>query len=129
MKEFDYLLSSINNPDFTSSDFRNIGGMSLNNTQFLDKDYYKNKQSIRNNKNFLDNQGNFSEQKFDDYYNKIADSFKSFSTESAIDDYEYSIWDSMRPANAKTKYIKFKLETVNNPDHIKIGVSGINQVT
>lgn len=129
MKEFDYLLSSINNPDFTSSDFRNIGGMNLDNTQFLDKDYYKNKQSIRNNQNFLDNQGNFSEQKFDDYYNKVADSFKSFSTESAIDDYEYSIWDSMRPANAKTKDIKFKLETVNNPDHIKIGVSGINQVT
>lgn len=129
MKEFDYLLSSINNPDFTSGDFKNIGGMSLDNTQFLDKDYYKNRPSIRNNQNFLDNQGNFSEQKFDDFYNKVADSFRSFSTESAIDDYEYSIWDPARPDNAKVKDINFKIETINNPDHIKIGVSGINTVT
>lgn len=129
MKQYDYLLASLNNPDFSPGDFKDIAGMSLENTQFASKDLYKNNPKIREQEIFQDKEGNFSDQKFDQYYNNVASSFRDFSTESAIDDYEYSIWDTRRPTGAKIKSINFNLSTVNNPDHIKIGVEGINKVT
>jgi hypothetical protein len=32
MKQNDWIIANINNPDFTASDFKNIGGLSLENT-------------------------------------------------------------------------------------------------
>lgn len=129
MKQYDYLLASLNNPDFTSGDFKDVAGMNLANTQFASKDLYKSNPKIRSQKIFQDAEGNFSDQKFDQYYNNVASSFRDFSTESAVDDYEYSIWDTRRPTGAKIKSINFNLNTVNNPDHIRIGVGGINKIT
>lgn len=129
MKENDWLVASLNNPEFTSQDFKNVSGMTLDNTQFMSKDVYKNSPYIRNQKIFQDNEGNFSDQKFDAYYNNVASSFRDFSTENTIDNYEYSMWDVNRPANGRIKSINFNLSTVNNPDHIRIGVGGINKIT
>lgn len=129
MKQYDYLLASLNNPDFTSGDFKDVAGMNLANTQFASKDLYKSNPKIKSQKIFQDAEGNFSDQKFDQYYNNVASSFRDFSTESAIDDYEYSMWDTRRPEGAKVKSINFNLNTVNNPDHIRIGVGGINKIT
>ena len=129
MKQYDYLLASLNNPDFTSGDFKDVAGMNLANTQFASKDLYKSNPKIRSQKIFQDAEGNFSDQKFDQYYNNVASSFRDFSTESAVDDYEYSMWDTRRPEGAKVKSINFNLNTVNNPDHIRIGVGGINKIT
>lgn len=129
MKQYDYLLASLNNPDFTSGDFKDVAGMNLENTQFASKDLYKSNPKIRSQKIFQDAEGNFSDYKFDQYYNNVASSFRDFSTESAVDDYEYSMWDTRRPEGAKVKSINFNLNTVNNPDHIRIGVGGINKIT
>ena len=129
MKQNDWLVASLNNPDFTPQDFKDISGMSLDNTQFLSKEAYKQKPYIRNQQMFKDKEGNFSDNKFDQYYNNISNTFRDFSTEDTVDNYEYDIWDVNRPAKGKIKNINFNLNTVNNPDHIRIGVRGINTIT
>ena len=129
MKQNDWLVASLNNPEFTAQDFKDVSGMTLDNTQFMSKDVYKNSPYIRSQKMFQDNDGNFSDQKFDAYYNNVASTFRDFSTESSVDNYEYSMWDVNRPAGGRIKNINFNLNTVNNPDHIRIGVGGINKIT
>ena len=61
MKQYDYLLASLNNPDFTSGDFKDVAGMNVANTQFASKDLYKNNPKIRSQKIFQDAEGNFSD--------------------------------------------------------------------
>lgn len=129
MKQNDWLVASLNNPDFTPQDFKDISGMSLDNTQFLSKEAYKQKPYIRNQQIFKDKEGNFSDTKFDQYYNNISSTFRDFSTEDTVDNYEYDIWDINRPVKGRIKDINFSLNTVNNPDHIRIGVEGINAIT
>ena len=129
MKQNDWLVASLNNPEFTAQDFKDVSGMTLDNTQFMSKDVYKNSPYIRNQKMFQDSNGNFSDQKFDAYYNNVASTFRDFSTENSVDNYEYSMWDVNRPARGRVKDINFNLNTVNNPDHIRIGVGGINKTT
>lgn len=129
MKQNDWLVASLNNPEFTAQDFKDVSGMTLDNTQFMSKDVYKNSPYIRNQKMFQDNDGNFSDQKFDAYYNNVASTFRDFSTENSVDNYEYSMWDVNRPAGGRVKNVNFNLNTVNNPDHIRIGVGGINKIT
>lgn len=128
-KQNDWLVASLNNPDFTVSDFKNISELSLDNTQFLNKELYKSSDFIRNQKQFQDANGKFSEKKFDKFYEDTASSFKDFSTENVIDDYQYNMWDPSRPNNGKIKSINFNLATVKNPDHNRIGVEGINALT
>jgi hypothetical protein len=48
MKENDWLIASLNNPDFSAGDFKDVSGLSLDNTQFLSEDVYKNSPYIRN---------------------------------------------------------------------------------
>ena len=43
MKQNDWIVANINNPDFTSSDLKNIGGLSLENTQLLPFEDYLSK--------------------------------------------------------------------------------------
>ena len=129
MKQNDWLVASLNNPEFTAQDFKDVSGMTLDNTQFMSKDVYKNSPYIRNQKMFQDNDGNFSDQKFDAYYNNVASTFRDFSTENSVDNYEYSMWDVNRPAGGRVKDVNFNLNTVNNPDHMRIGVGGINKIT
>lgn len=129
MKQNDWLVASLNNPEFTAQDFKDVSGMTLDNTQFMSKDVYKNSPYIRSQKMFQDNDGNFSDQKFDTYYNNVASTFRDFSTENSVDNYEYSMWDVNRPAGGRVKNVNFNLNTVNNPDHIRIGVGGINKIT
>ena len=128
-KQNDWLVASLNNPDFTVSDFKNISELSLDNTQFLNKELYKSSDFVRNQKQFQDENGNFSEKKFDKFYEDAASSFKDFSVENTIDDYQYSMWDPSRPNNGKIKSINFNLETIKNPDHFKVGIEGINATT
>ena len=128
-KQNDWIVATLNNPDFSVSDFKNISGLSLANTQFLDEDVYKNSAFIKNQKQFQDNNGNFSEQKFNDFYNQAATSFRNFSIEDTVDNYQYDMWDPSAPANGKIKSINFNLSTVQNPDHYRIGVEGINTLT
>jgi hypothetical protein len=80
LKENDWIVAGINNPTFESQDFKEVLGMTLDNTQLKDADYYKNSEYIKNQDIFKDNEGNFSPDKFDAFYQQQAYKFSDFSS-------------------------------------------------
>lgn len=128
MKKNDWIVASINNPTYDPQDFKYLSGMNLDNTQMLSKDEYSKSPFIQNADKFKDKNGDFSQSLFDTFYKDSAQKFADFSTEDQVDDYQYSMWDVTRPDNAKIKNPNFNITKEQNPDHITIGVSGINQV-
>ena len=125
MKQNDWIVASLNNPDFTATDFKNILDLSLDNTQLLSKDEYLKSSFITNNPMFQDNNGEFSKQKFDDYYNKQLEKFNNFSSESLIDNYQYGFWDTSRKS-LKNNVVEPKIgvDLVLNAEHTSKGVTG-----
>lgn len=129
MKQNDWIVATINNPTFDAGDFQHISDMTLDNTQLLSKDQYLKSRYIRENDLFKNSQGEFSEELFDRFYQGAAQKFAEFSTENIVDNYEYSMWDVMRPQKGKVKDVNFNLGIQQNPDHISIGVAGFNEVS
>ena len=129
MKQNDWIVATINNPTFDAGDFQYISDMTLDNTQLLSKDQYLKSRYIRENDLFKNSQGEFSEELFDRFYQGAAQKFAEFSTENIVDNYEYDMWDVMRPEKGKVKDVNFNLEIQQNPDHISIGVAGFNEVS
>jgi hypothetical protein len=78
MAKNDWIVAGLNNPDFTPYDFSVIADMSLNNTQMLSKDEYLKSDFIKNHELFKDESGNFSNDKFNQYYNHKLMEFREF---------------------------------------------------
>lgn len=129
MKQNDWIVATINNPTFDAGDFQHISDMTLDNTQLLSKDQYLKSRYIRENDLFKNSQGEFSEELFDRFYQGAAQKFAEFSTENIVDNYEYSMWDVMRPEKGKVKDVNFNLGIQQNPDHISIGIAGFNEAS
>ena len=129
MKQNDWLVANINNPTYDSQDFRYISGLTLDNTQMLSKEDYLKSDFIRNNEAFKDQNGSFDEKIFQDIYEQAAQKFSDFSAEDEVDNYQYSMWDVLRPDGAEVKNPNFTLSKEKNPQHISIGVAGINEVS
>ena len=125
MKENDWIIASMNNPQFDAADFQAVAGMNLANTQLLSKEEYKKSSAITNSPLFQTN-GSFDSQKFDDFYNSRIVSYNEFAADSALDNYEYDMWDTRRPANGRVKDPQFQMTRYPNPDHISIGIEGPN---
>lgn len=124
----DWIIASIKNPSFDAADMKNVIGLNLNNTQLLAKEDYYNSPDVQ--EAFKDaTTGEFNKTAFNNYYDQKANSFSNFSTESSIDNYEYSIWDTSRPANGKIRNTQFTIGQESNPDDIKVGIAGINETT
>lgn len=129
MKQNDWIVATINNPTFDADDFQHISDMTLDNTQLLSKDQYLKSRYIRENDLFKNDQGEFSEELFDRFYQGAAQKFAEFSTENIVDNYEYDMWDVMRPEKGKVKDVNFSLGVQQNPEHISIGVAGFNEIS
>lgn len=128
MKENDYILANILNPGFSNQDFKDILGMNMENTQILPYSSYTSSPFITQNELFQDNNGNFSEQKFKDFYTTNVGKFSSFNVDQPIvENFEYSIFDSSRKLNSRIKDPNFKMNVVSNPDRIATGISGRNE--
>lgn len=125
MKENDWIIATMNNPEYDNTDFQ-IVGMNLNNTQLLSRQEYLKSDLVK--QHFTDQNGKFQEQEFNDFYNTQADRFKDFSEQQISDALEYSMFDVMRPADARVKNPNFQIRERQNPEHITIGISGINAV-
>lgn len=125
MKQNDWIVASLNNPDFTATDFKNILDLSLDNTQLLSKDEYLKSSFITENPLFQKEDGQFDKNKFDDFYNKQVEKFNNFSTESLVDNYQYGFWDTSRKS-VKDNVInpKIGVDIVSNPEHTSKGVVG-----
>lgn len=84
MKEFDWMLESINNPSFTNSDFKSVG-INMNNTSLLSKEDYKNSTVIKENPVFQ-TEGEFDEVKFDNIYNHVLSNYNELSNDTYNED-------------------------------------------
>lgn len=126
MKENDWIIANINNPDFTVSDFKNIGGLSLENTQLLPLDQYLSNEKVKNSDLFKDSSGEFNKNIFKSYYNNLAEKFSNFAQESSLDNYEYGFWDVFQKPNSRVRNPNFKIEKISNPTHQSYGVLGLN---
>lgn len=129
MKENDWIVASVNNPDFTPQDFKDVGGMNLDNTQILPYESYVNKPFIVENQQFKDDQGNFSESKFQDFYKSKLQTFSQFASSEPVDNFEYSLFDTSRRPGNRVKDKPFELVNVSNPDRVTTGISGRNVQT
>lgn len=128
MKQNDWIVATVNNPTYDSQDFQYLSGLTLENTQLLPKEAYLKSSFIRENNAFKDKDGNFNEQLFDNIYRDAVQKFQDFSTENEVNDYQYSMWDVLRPKGGKIKDLNFRMSKEKNPQHISIGVAGINEV-
>lgn len=126
MKEHDWIVAGLNNPNFTPDNFRGIG-MYLDNTQLLSKEDYLKSDYIKNHDAFKDSYGNFSQNKFETFYNNKVQEFENFKT---VDDViYYDLYDVNRMGDPKgeVKDPSFIMYRVSNPNQITIGVGGINK--
>ena len=128
MKQNDWIVATVNNPTYDSQDFQYLSGLTLENTQLLPKEAYLKSSFIRENDAFKDKDRNFDEQLFDNVYRDAVQKFQDFSTENEVNDYQYSMWDVLRPKDGKIKDLNFRMSKEKNPQHISIGVAGINEV-
>lgn len=127
IKENDWLVATINNPEFTADDFRDVAGMTLDNTQLLSADEYLKSDFIRQNKLFTNDNGEFNEQKFRDFYKQKTQEFQAFATNDSVDNYQYGLWDTTRPVDGRVRDPGFKFIKLSNPDFHSIGITGPNQ--
>lgn len=130
MRNNDWIVASVNNPDFSNQDFKNILDMNMDNTQILPYSSYVSSPFITQNDNFKNQDGTFNESKFKDFYNQALNQYQTFNDSNpAIDNFEYSIFDPNRTSNSRVKDPNFKLNVVSNPDRVAIGIAGRNQKT
>lgn len=77
MKQNDYFLNQMYNPDFSPGDFETVG-LKSDNTTIRDKEEYKNLDIVKNNPVFQTD-GEFDENKFNQMYNKAMFGFQQMS--------------------------------------------------
>lgn len=128
MKQNDWIVANINNPNFSESDFKNIQGLSLDNTQLLPMSSYLDSKFITENDLFKNDDGTFNKDKFETFYKNQASKFSNFQEESSLDNYEYGFWDIYQKPDSRVKNPDFNLEVVNNPEHVSYGVVAPNEL-
>ena len=126
-KENDWLVSTINQPEFNMTDFINIG-LNVNNTELKEKEFYKEKEYFR--KQFINNDGVFDEKAFDKKYDDVADLYKTFayvtSQSDFLDTAEFSYNNLFASDNAKRYANDYKITNVKNPFRTITGTEGVN---
>ena len=116
MKENDYFLNVLENPDFDPRDFKNVG-LTMENTSLESKETYKEIEAIRNNPIFQTD-GKFDEAKYNKAYDLVSTSFKVFSDSYLIDkissDKIFSKYDIFAPEDRRDKE-EVKITRTINP--------------
>lgn len=127
MAKNDWIVAGLNNPDFTNADFSNIADMTVDNTQLLSRDEYLKSDFIKQNPMFRDpNTGNFSEQKFTEYYKKRVQDFGEFQQGDYYQGPALDMFDIDRTKDTPVQDIKFNISRGVNPDRQAIGIEGVN---
>ena len=83
-KENDLLFNQLQNPMFTSYDFKQVG-LDINNTSLEDKEVYKNLDFVKNNQ-LLQTDGAFDEAKFDVLYKTALSNYNEMAQNKVGED-------------------------------------------
>ena len=126
MKQNDWIVANINNPNFSSSDFQDAG-LSSDNTQMLSEDDYLKSKFITDNPNFKDDAGVFSKSKFDTFYKQTLTKFNDFSTQQ--DNFQYDIFNPKYTPNSRKKNYQMDIKIVPNPDHTGYGTGARDEIS
>lgn len=126
-KQNDWLVSTLNQPDFSIQDFTNIG-LNHENTELKDRDFYKSKKYFQDQ--FVNEDGVFDEKAFDKKYDQMADAFKVFAHITSENDFldraEFNYNNIWASDKAKRFASDFKFEAVKNPFRSITGTEGVN---
>lgn len=112
MKQNDWLVAGLLNPEFNTSDFL-ISGLTPDNTQLLTAEQYKKSSFVRDR---FTEDGVFNEQKFDDFYKKRAEEFGKLQSMDVKDTFVYSPFDTKAKPNSSTQSPNYSLDIVANPN-------------
>ncbi len=126
MVKNDWIVAGLSNPQFTNKDFKNIAGMTVDNTQLLNSDEYLKYDFIKNNPEFRDKNGNFSKDKFTDYYKKRVKDFGEFQEQEIPRGPALDMFDIDRTKTTPVKNIRFGIRRGINPNRQAIGIEGVN---
>lgn len=126
MAKNDWIVAGLNNPDFTNADFKNIADMTLDNTQLLSQDEYLKSNYIKNNPAFKDESGNFSQDKFADYYKQRVQDFGDFQEQEISQGPALDMFDIDRTTATPIQDIHFDIKRGVNPDRQAVGIEGVN---
>ena len=121
MKENDWLVAGIMNPDKKVNDFL-ASGLSVENTQLLSADQYKSSPFIQ--QRFTKN-GKFDEDSFDQFYRQKVSDFGDFQNKTVEDTYLYSPFDPRaKKGNKLTKDTSMSMSMIANPSDEVFTISG-----
>ena len=112
MKQNDWLVAGLLNPEFNTSDFL-ISGLTPDNTQLLTAEQYKKSSFVRDR---FTEDGVFNEQKFDDFYKKRAEEFGKLQSMDVKDTFVYSPFDTKAKPNSSVQSPNYSLDIVANPN-------------
>lgn len=110
MKENDWLVAGILNPEFNTSDFL-ISGLTSDNTQLLTQEQYKKSPFVK--EKFTEN-GIFNEQAFEDFYKKRAEEFGRLQSMNINDTFVYSPFDTKAKPDSTVESPKYSIDIVAN---------------
>lgn len=111
MKQNDWLVAGLLNPEFNTSDFL-ISGLTPDNTQLLTAEQYKKSSFVRDR---FTEDGVFNEQKFDDFYKERAEEFGKLQSMDVKDTFVYSPFDTKAKPNSSVQSPNYSLDIVANP--------------
>lgn len=126
MKENDFIVSSILNPTYDVGMLK-AAGLNMDNTQMLSKDEYLKSNFIKNNEAFQNEDGVFSEQKFNEFYNDKLQQWKTFS--GLPSGLHYDLFDYRQYREDKPQIINPNLQfsKILNPEESTIGYGWIGE--
>lgn len=121
----DWIVASLNNPTMDIDDLTSIGELNTRNTQLLSKDEYLKSNFIKENSAFKDQYGEFSKEKFDQFYELQTARWRDFQNNEFPTGIELDAFDTAsNRASAKVKNIGLTIGPNYNPDRVQIGVEG-----
>lgn len=123
----DWIVANLNNSDFSVSDFHDIADMNVNNTQMLPREKYLKSPFIQNNPAFQTEDGKFSKDRFDQFYDDKLKTFQQFAEGRYPIGPALDMFDTNRTADSEVKDVGFNIgRIISNPNRQKIGIEGVN---
>ena len=132
-KENDLLFNQLQNPMFTSYDFKQVG-LDINNTSLEDKEVYKNLDFVKNNQ-LLQTDGAFDEAKFDVLYKTALSNYNEMAQNKVGEDigaHAAFFRDNIyAPVEKRTGLgsVNYEINRVANPMRRQTSVSRIDAIT
>ena len=129
-KENDWVGVNLSNPDFTNTDFKDVG-INIDNTSIGPESAYISNPQIRQMEEFQSN-GKFDQAKFHQKYVELAASYNDLAKDTYSRDLKgkgriFAENDIFVSPEERRQNSGAFMTLVNNPDHITYGIVGVDQ--